>query len=134
MSRTGSHFLIVVAVIGILTLATTGAGAVSKSSSWCAVSPSPVASGGSLTVSGTAGHTGDWVNAYLYYTDGTWVLLGGQIGNGGRFSLTGTARATQSSLWGPFSPAVSGPATAEIYAGSANKNLGMVTTCNFSVS
>ncbi len=100
----------------------------------CTVSPNPVASGGSLTVSGNAGKTGDWVNAYLYYSDGTWELFGGTIGSGGSFSFSGTAVATYSSFWGPFYPAASGPGHVEVYAGSANRNLGMVATCNFSVS
>jgi len=114
----------------------TEAGAVhrSNSSSPCVVSPDPVASGGALTVSGKAGRSGDWVNAYLYYSDGSWVMLGGSIGGGGSFSLSGTAVATQASLWGPFYPAPSGPATVQIYAGSANRDLGMVETCRFSVS
>jgi len=100
----------------------------------CAVSPDPVASGGALTVSGNAGKSGDWVNAYLYYSDGTWVMIGGSIGGGGSFSLSGTAVATHTSLWGPFYPAASGPGTVQVYAGSANRDLGMVTTCSFSVS
>jgi hypothetical protein len=100
----------------------------------CAVSPNQVASGGALTVSGKAGRSGDWVNAYLYYSDGTWDMIGGSIGSGGSFSLSGSAVATAASLWGPFYPAASGPATVQIYAGSANKDLGMVGTCSFSVT
>jgi hypothetical protein len=100
----------------------------------CAVSPNPVASGASLTVSGKAGHSGNWVNAYLYYSDGTWDFIGGSVGSGGTFSLTGSAEATTASLWGPFVPATTGPARADIYAGSASRDLGMVATCTFSVS
>jgi hypothetical protein len=100
----------------------------------CAVSPNTVASGGALTVSGNAGKSGDWVNAYLYYSDGTWVMLGGSIGGGGSFSLSGTAVATHTSLWGPFYPAASGPGTVQISAGSANRYEGIVATCSFSVS
>jgi hypothetical protein len=105
-----------------------------KSSSACAVSPNPVASGANLTVSGKAGHSGNWVNVYIYYSDGTWNFIGGSVGGGGTFSLSGSAVATTASLWGPFVPATTGPATAKVYAGSASRDLGMVSTCSFSVS
>ena len=143
MIRTRSRFLIVLGMIAVLALVATAAGAAPKagshgggktsSSSTCTVSPNPVASGAALTVSGSAGSSGDWVNAYIYYSDNTWKLLGGSIGGGG-YSLSGQATATYTSLWGPFYPAASGPARVEVYAGSANKNLGMVATCSFSVS
>ncbi len=143
MIRTRSQFLIVLGLIAVLALAATAAGAAPKaathgggktSTSSCVVSPNPVASGAALTVSGKAGSSGDWVNVYLYYSDGTWKLLGGSIGSGGTFSLSGLADATYTSLWGPFYPAASGPATVQVYAGSANRDLGVVATCNFSVS
>jgi hypothetical protein len=110
------------------------AGGGKTSSSSCSVSPNPVASGGDLTVSGKAGHSGDWVNAYLYYSDGTWLLLGGSAGSGGTFSFSGTADATHSSLWGPFYPAATGPASVEVHAGSASRDYGVVQTCTFSVN
>jgi hypothetical protein len=144
MIRKRSQFLIVLGMIAVLALAATAAGAAPKagshgggksgSTSTCTVSPSPVASGAALTVSGKAGSSGDWVNVYIYYSDGTWKFLGGSIGSGGTFSLSGLADATYTSLWGPFYPAASGPATVQVYAGSANRDLGMVATCSFSVS
>jgi hypothetical protein len=100
----------------------------------CSVSPGSVASGASLTVSGKAGHSGNWVNAYLTYSDGTWDFLGGSVGGGGTFSLSGKAEATTASLWGPFVPATTGPAKAEIYTGSASRDNGMVATCTFTVT
>ena len=110
-----------------------GNGGTRGSGGTCAVSPNPVASGGALTISGSAGRSGDWVNAYVYYSDGTWKLFGGSISGGG-YSLSGTAVATYTSLWGPFYPAASGPATVEVHAGSASKDLGVVGTCSFSVT
>ncbi len=105
-----------------------------KTAADCAVSPNPVASGGALTVSGKAGRNGGWVNAYIYYADGYWDMIGGSVGSGGAYSLSGSAVETHSSLWGPFYPAGSGPARVEIYAGTANTDLGLVDTCSFSVS
>jgi hypothetical protein len=134
MKRTTRTFVIALAMATILATVATGAGATGKSSSSCAVSPNPVASGAALTVSGKAGHRGGWVNAYIYYSDGYWELLAGSVGGGGSFSLSGMAQETHTSLWGPFYPASSGPALVQIYAGSANRDLGMVTTCSFSVS
>jgi hypothetical protein len=134
MKATSRTFLIVLAMATILATVTTGAAVAGKSSSSCAVSPNPVASGAPLTVSGKGGHSGNWVNAYIYYSDGYWELLGGSVGGGGGFSLSGMAQETHTSLWGPFYPASSGPATVQIYAGSANRDLGMVATCSFSVS
>lgn len=134
MKATSRTFLIVLAMATILATVATGAAVAGKSSSSCAVSPNPVASGAALTVSGKAGHSGNWVNAYIYYSDGYWELLGGSVGGGGSFSLSGMAQETHTSLWGPFYPASSGPATVQIYAGSANRDLGMVATCSFSVS
>jgi hypothetical protein len=134
MKATSRTFLIVLAMATILATVTTGAAVAGKSSSSCAVSPNPVASGAALTVSGRAGHSGNWVNAYIYYSDGYWELLGGSVGGGGSFSLSGMAQETHTSLWGPFYPASSGGASVEIYAGSANRDLGMVATCSFSVS
>jgi hypothetical protein len=135
MVRKRSLIIVALAVTTVVgPIAVTRAGATGKHSSSCAVSPSPVASGSALTVSGKAGRSGDWVNAYLYYSDGYWLLLGGSVGGGGSFSLPGKAEETHTSLWGPFYPASSGAARVEIYAGSANRDLGMVATCNFSVS
>jgi hypothetical protein len=81
-----------------------------------------------LTVSGTASHNGDWVNAYICYSDGTWEILGGSVGSSRSFSLSGVAQS--------FSGlAPSGDATVQIYAGSANNLMKMeTTTCSFSVS
>src|SRR5262245_40498566 len=140
MRRPRSLVIVVLAAATVLgSFLATGAGAQGKPSGKsgspsCAVTPDPVASGAGVTVSGKAGKSGDWVNAYLYFSDGGWELFGGQIGSGGSFSLSGTAVETYTSYWGPFYSAVSGSGYVEIYAGSANKNLGMVATCGFSVS
>ncbi len=134
MRGTTRTFLIVLVMATILATVTTGAAVAGKSSSSCAVSPNPVASGAALTVSGRAGHSGNWVNAYIYYSDGYYELLGGSVGGGGSFSMSGMAQETHTSLWGPFYPASSGPASVEIYTGSASRDLGMVATCSFSVS
>ncbi len=99
----------------------------------CTVSPDPVASDTTLTISGRTGGGGSWVNAYIYYSDGYWGFMGGSV-SGGRFSLSGLAQETHTSFWGPFYPASTGPASVQIYAGTANRNLGMVETCSFSVS
>jgi hypothetical protein len=100
----------------------------------CAVSPSSVASGGDLTVSGKAGHTGDWVNVYIYYSDGYWNFAGGSVSGGGSYSLNTKAQETQTSFWGPFYPAPTGTAKVEVYAGSANRNYGVVNSCTFTVT
>jgi hypothetical protein len=120
-------------VIALPAMAAKGGNNTRGSGGSCAASPNPVASGGALTISGSAGRSGDWVNAYVYYSDGTWKLFGGSISGGG-YSLSGTAVATYTSLWGPFYPAASGPATVEVHAGSASKDLGVVGTCSFSVT
>jgi len=134
MKGTTRTFLLVLAIASILATVTTGAAVARRSSSSCAVSPNPVASGAALTVSGRAGHSGNWVNAYIYFSDGYWEVLGGSVGGGGSFSLSGIAQETHTSLWGPFYPASSGPASVQIYTGSASRDLGMVATCSFSVS
>jgi hypothetical protein len=131
MFRKRSLFMI--GVLGATTIlgpiAATSARA-SKPFSVCVASPNPVASGAGLTVSGKTGHPGDWVNAYIYFSDSGWELLGGQVGTGGNFSLSGWAHSTYPTL----DPAASGPGSVEIYSGSANKERGMVMTCSFSVS
>jgi hypothetical protein len=135
MKGTTRTFVIALAMATVLATVVTGAAYAGRSSSaWCTASPNPVASGAALTVSGKAGHQGGWVNAYIYYSDGYWELMAGSVGGGGSFSLSGMAQETHTSLWGPFYPASSGPASVQIYAGSANRDLGMVTTCSFSVS
>jgi hypothetical protein len=95
----------------------------------CSVSPNPVAPGGALTVTGTIGHSGDSVTAYLVYSDSSQSLpLGGPAGSGGSFSLSGQAQ----SLSGP---APGGSARADIYAVSPQNLLKVLTTsCSFSVN
>jgi len=138
MKGSSRTFVIVLAMTTIFATVATGAALAarktSSSSASCAVSPDPVASGTTLTVSGRAGHNGNWVNAYVYYSDGYWGFMGGSVGGGGSFSLSGPAQETHTSFWGPYYPASSGPASVQIYTGSASKNLGMVATCSFTVS
>lgn len=127
--------IILIPLIGAMILGSMAVTASARTSgAQCSVSPDPVSSAGALTVSGKAGHNGDWVNAYVYYSDGYWELLGGSIEGGGKFSLAGYAEETHTSLWGPFYPASTGPASVEIYVGTASKNLGVVATCKFRVN
>jgi hypothetical protein len=126
--------VIVLTMAAMLASVATGVEARTKSTSSCSVSPSPVVSGGSVTVSGKAGRSGNWINAYLYYSDGGWQMLGGSVGSGGSFSLSDTAQESYTSYWGPFYPAVSGAGHVEIYTGSASRSSGMVASCSFNVS
>ncbi len=132
--RGARTFTAVLAMAMILATIATGASASGRGQDLsCTVSPDPAASDTTLTISGRTGGGGSWVNAYIYYSDGYWGFMGGSV-SGGRFSLSGLAQETHTSFWGPFYPASTGPASVQIYAGTANKNLGMVETCSFSVS
>jgi hypothetical protein len=132
--RGARTFTAVLASAMILATIASGASASGKGQDLsCTVSPDPVASDTTVTISGRTGGGGSWVNAYIYYSDGYWGFMGGSV-SGGRFSLSGLAQETHTSYWGPFYPASTGPASVQIYAGTANKNMGMVETCSFSVS
>jgi hypothetical protein len=131
--RSARGVITVLALSLIVGTVATGVAVAGKPQVSCAVSPNPVVSGTTLTISGRTGGGGSWVNAYIYYSDGYWGFLGGSV-SGGSFSLSGLAQETHTSYWGPFYPAASGAASVQIYAGTANKNLGMVETCSFSVS
>jgi hypothetical protein len=129
MKRSTRTFLIVMAMMTILATVSPGARAAGRGHDpSCAVSPNPVVSGRRPDRLRNGRPQRDWVNPYIYYSGGSWEILGGQIGSGGSFSLWGMAQ----SFWGP-SP--SGAATVQIYAGSANNLMKMdTTTCSFSVS
>jgi hypothetical protein len=106
----------------------------SSGTSTCQASPSPVASGATVTVTGSTGGHASYVSAYLYYSDGSlYPVYSGSI-SGGAFSLSAPTESSQSSLWGPFSPAPAGPARADVYVRGANKPWAMVASCSFDVS